>query len=194
MKISLFEERIFNLLGKTKRDTPKLAGRADFITPKYIGLDKTGIFHFKTNSQSRPGNVWYQTVEIKNLKTLANAVDNITPDLVKQWFETADVNIMCGCFTKGNKVLTADNIWKDISEIKEGDTVINKNGKPTIVKEVATMTSDIIYTIEFNGNTIRCTPDHRFLVKRTLYSHPEWIEAKDLTTDMYLLDIKKVIL
>lgn len=93
--MKLTEERIFNLLNKTKRDTPKLASRADFITPKYIGLSKSGIFHFKTNSQSRPGYSWYQTIEIKNLGTLASSVETVTPDLVKKWFEIADVNIYC---------------------------------------------------------------------------------------------------
>ncbi|MBQ2639173.1 MAG: hypothetical protein IJF92_00185 [Bacilli bacterium] len=95
--MKLIEERIFNLLNKTERDTPKLAARADFITPKYIGLSKTGIFHFKTNSQSRPGYSWYQTIEIKNLRTLAQSVDNITPDLIRKWFEIADVNLYCSC-------------------------------------------------------------------------------------------------
>lgn len=93
--MKLVEEKIFNLLSKTKRDTPKLAGRADFIYPKYIGLSKKGIFHFKTNSQSRPGYNWYQTVEIKNLATLAQSVETVTPELVKKWFEIADVNIYC---------------------------------------------------------------------------------------------------
>lgn len=91
----LTEEKIFNLLNKTKRETPKLAGRADFIYPKYIGVSKVGVFHFKTNSQTNPGYSWYQTIEIKNLKTLVQMVDEITPDLVKKWFEIADVNIYC---------------------------------------------------------------------------------------------------
>lgn len=94
--MKLVEEKVFNLLRKTERDTPRLASRADFITPKYIGLSKRGIFHFKTNSQSRPGYYWYQTIEIKNLGTLAQSVDEVTPELVKKWFEIADVNIYCG--------------------------------------------------------------------------------------------------
>ena len=95
--MKLVEERIFSLLDKTERETPKLAGRADFIYPKYIGLSKKGIFHFKTNSQSRPGYAWYQTIEIKNLRTLAQSVDEVTPELIQKWFEIADVNIYCGC-------------------------------------------------------------------------------------------------
>lgn len=91
----LKEEKIFRLLNKTERETPKLAGRADFIYPKYIGLSKSGIFHFKTNSQTNPGYVWYQTIEIKNLATLASTVETVTPELVKKWFEIADVNIFC---------------------------------------------------------------------------------------------------
>lgn len=95
----LKEEKIFNLLNKTERDTPKLAGRADFIYPKYIGLSKTGIFHFKTNSQTNPGYSWYQTIEIKNMQTLASTADTITPELVKKWFEIADVNIFCSDYS-----------------------------------------------------------------------------------------------
>lgn len=188
----LTEEKIFNLLNKTERETPRLAGRADFIHPKYIGLSKSGIFHFKTNSQTNPGYSWYQTIEIKNLNTLAQTAENITPDLVKKWFEIADVNIYCSCFTKGNKVLMKGGEWKDISEIKEGDYVINKKGRATKVKGVSSREADTVLTIKFNGNTIRCTPEHKFLVRKTKASSPEWVEAKDLTTDMYLLDVKKV--
>ena len=42
------------------------------------------------------GYFWYQTIEIKNLGTLAQSVDEVTPELVKKWFEIADVNIYCG--------------------------------------------------------------------------------------------------
>lgn len=93
--MKLIEEKVFSLLDKTERETPKLAGRADFIYPKYIGLSKKGIFHFKTNSQSRPGYSWYQTIEIKNIRTLALTTDEITADTIKRWFEIADVNIYC---------------------------------------------------------------------------------------------------
>ena len=95
MKVVLNEEKLFNLLDKTQRETPKLAGRADFIYPKYIGLSKSGIFHFKTNSQTNPGYSWYQTIEIKNIRTLVQSVEDITPDLVRKWFEIADINIYC---------------------------------------------------------------------------------------------------
>lgn len=95
----LKEEKLFNLLDKTERDTPKLAGRADFIYPKYIGLSKSGIFHFKTNSQTHPGYSWYQTIEIKNLGTLVQTVDSVTPEMIKKWFEIADVNIYCSDYS-----------------------------------------------------------------------------------------------
>ena len=91
----LVEERLFNLLNRTEKTTPKLASRADFIHPVYIGLDKKGIFHFKTNSQTNPGNNWYQTIEIKNLQALANSVDEVTPEIVEQWFNITDVNVFC---------------------------------------------------------------------------------------------------
>ena len=190
--MKLIEEKVFSLLDKTERETPKLAGRADFIYPKYIGLSKKGIFHFKTNSQSRPGYFWYQTIEIKNMRTLVLTTDEITADTIKRWFEIADVNLYCSCFTKGNKVLMKNGEWKDISEVKEGDYVINKKGRATRVKGVTSRESEQILTIKFNGNTIRCTPEHKFLVRKTETSSPEWVEAKDLTTDMYLLDVKKV--
>ena len=93
--MKLVEERLFNLLNRTEKTTPRLAARADFIYPTYIGLDKKGIFHFKTNSQSRPGHNWYQTIEIKNFATLVNSVDEITPELIEKWFTIADVNVFC---------------------------------------------------------------------------------------------------
>lgn len=123
---------------------------------------------------------------------MAQSVDEVTPELVKKWFEIADVNIYCSCFTKGNKVLMKNGEWKDISEVKEGDYVINKKGRATRVKGVTSRESEQILTIKFNGNMIRCTPEHKFLVRKTETSSPEWVEAKDLTIDMYLLDVKKV--
>ena len=41
--MKLVEEKVFNLLRKTERDTPRLASRADFITPKYSFADGMNI-------------------------------------------------------------------------------------------------------------------------------------------------------
>lgn len=93
----LLEAKLHQLEAKTRQQTPKLADRADFVTTTYIGISKFGIFNFKTTSQSSPGNVWYQTIEVKDMSTLFDENEEITAADIQRMFQTKDIRLMCEC-------------------------------------------------------------------------------------------------
>lgn len=91
----LLEAKLYQLETKTRQQTPKLADRADFVTTTYIGISKFGIFNFKTTSQSSPGNVWYQTIEVKDMANLFDENDEITASDIQRMFQTQDIRLFC---------------------------------------------------------------------------------------------------
>lgn len=91
----LLEAKLYQLETKTRQQTPKLADRADFVTTTYIGISKFGIFNFKTTSQSSPGNVWYQTIEVKDMANLFDENDTITASDIQRMFQTQDIRLFC---------------------------------------------------------------------------------------------------
>lgn len=91
----LLEAKLHQLETKTRQQTPKLADRADFVTTTYIGISKFGIFNFKTTSQSSPGNVWYQTIEVKDMANLFDENDKIAASDIQRMFQTQDIRLFC---------------------------------------------------------------------------------------------------
>ena len=91
----LLEAKLNQLETKTRQQTPKLADRADFVTTTYIGISKFGIFNFKTTSQNSPGNVWYQTIEVKDMVNLFDDDQEITGADIQRMFQTQDIRLYC---------------------------------------------------------------------------------------------------
>lgn len=183
----LNEARLGQLEQKTRQQTPKLADRADFVNTDYIGISKFGIFNFRTSSQGHPGNYWYQTIEVPDLQ--AKLMDEeITPQLMKRLLEEDDIRIFCDCLTGDMKILMADNTYKSIKDISEGDRVITHLGNIKTVKSKSSRPSfNDLLEIDLGDKKIRCTENHQFLVN--INGNKEWIKAKDLTTDMELLEL-----
>lgn len=92
----LNEARLGQLEQKTRKQTPTLADRADFVKTDYIGISKFGIYNFRTSSQTSPGNYWYQTLEIPDLGSKLQDED-ITPELIGNLVEQDDIKIYCDC-------------------------------------------------------------------------------------------------
>ena len=92
----LNEARLGQLEQKTRKQTPALADRADFVNTDYIGISKFGIYNFRTSSQTSPGNYWYQTLEVPDLGSKLQD-ENITPELIRQLIEQEDIKIYCDC-------------------------------------------------------------------------------------------------
>lgn len=90
------------------------------------------------------------------------------------------------CFTGDVKVLTdKGNIpIKEIVESKENYKVLSYNEKTKkyewkkIIDKALVQFTDEIIEIEIDGKIIKCTPDHKFLVKRD--GVWKWIEAENL--------------
>ena len=93
------------------------------------------------------------------------------------------------CCLKGDtKVQTKDGL-KDIKDIKENDFVLSYNTKTKEKEFKKVLASQMthpkrkVIKITYNGKSIICTPDHRFLTQRG------YIEAKDLLkTDELILN------
>lgn len=184
----LKEAKLQQLDDKTRQQTPRLAGRADFVNTDYIGISKFGIFNFRTTSQTHPGSYWYQTIEIPDLQSKLEEAEEITPDLMKRLLEHDDIKVMCDCLTGDTKILMSDDTYKCIKDIKEGEYVISHTGEKRLVKgkSVRPAFNDLL-EIDLGNTKIRCTENHKFLVN--INGNVEWIKAIDLTEDMELLEL-----
>lgn len=85
------------------------------------------------------------------------------------WDNGADVvknGIGGGCFAAGTRILMSNGTYKNIENIKPGDRVINKNGKPkTVLKAFSTGTRNVskIRNSIFYKDTY-VTPDHKYFI------------------------------
>lgn len=95
----LKEATISQLQTATSQQTPKMAGRADFVDTKYLGISKYGIMNFRTTSQTHDGKYWYQTVELKNMADIFDYDEDGKPQVVGigQSWKLDDVNVHCTC-------------------------------------------------------------------------------------------------
>lgn len=86
-----------------------------------------------------------------------------------------------GCLTAENEVLMADDTMKNIDAIRIGDFVQTINGDQEVIGRFHFIKKPIVKLKLSNGQTIRCTKEHKFLIgfegsdmKRL------WAEANDL--------------
>ena len=97
--IRLIEANLYQLASKTYNETPKLAARADKVTPSYLGISKFGIYNFRTTSQTHDGNYWYQTIECPSLMNLDEILDepdgHITARDIEIMLRRDNVKILC---------------------------------------------------------------------------------------------------
>lgn len=119
--------------------------------------------------------------------------DKVVPNLV---------GVDIGCFTGDTKVWLSGGYYETIKSLVGKSFVVDSfdeeqkcfvHSKAVAIKtrENASLIS-VAYKSKITGNitTVRCTPDHKFLVsadKSCSYLNVEWVEAKDLTKDMRLV-------
>jgi intein/homing endonuclease len=186
----LNEAKIKELQSKTRNQTPKLAGRSNYVNTDYIGISKFGIFNFRTTSQTSPGNYWYQTLEIVDFESKIMDED-ITADFIKDLIENNDIRIMCDCLTGDSNILMEDGTCKYIKDIEEGDRVVTHLGNVKTVRGKSKRPADNdLLEIDLGDRKIKCTKNHQFLVNDG--KNNTWVYAKDLTTDMELLELGDV--
>ena len=92
----LLEKRMNQMMSDTENQTPKLAGRADFVKSDYIGMSKFGIYNFRTTSQTNQGLFWFQQLEVPDLASKVIDED-ITIDFIKNLVEANDIKVYCDC-------------------------------------------------------------------------------------------------
>jgi hypothetical protein len=103
-------------------------------------------------------------------------------DIRKQWatlprYETV---IIDECFTKGTKVLT-DLGYKNIEDIKIGDTVANAIGWGKVENTIINTTDKIYKLTLSNGEIINVTGNHPF------FTDKGWVKASDLNNSYLLM-------
>jgi intein/homing endonuclease len=103
--------------------------------------------------------------------------------LIKRGEHTKIDHDRTGCFVGETMISMADGTAKRIDDVRNGDDILSFDVKNTYVDtekainpRITKYTKELIEISLNNGLKIRCTPEHRFLLKTGMYK-----EAKDLT-------------
>jgi GMP reductase len=186
------EDKLKELVGRIKEIHPN-----EFF-PKLICIDIANGYsqHFTDKLREYRKNYPESIIMAGNICTA-----NMAEELIISGADIAKAGIGGGCFISGTKVKTYIG-YKNIEDICEGDMVLTHMGR--YKKVVGTLTrdeEDHLYSFQFNGNEFTCTGNHEILVLNKKYEfiinddnineYTEWIEAKSLTKDYFLLEIKE---
>lgn len=99
------------------------------------------------------------------------------------------------CLTAGHEVVKSDGSFEKIENLKSGDIVKTLNGDKHVIDTTSFNDCPIMELTLDNGDIIKCTPQHRFLVNEKWSSNEEdscWIKAEDLKKDDIILSIKHI--
>ena len=91
------------------------------------------------------------------------------------------------CVAPDTLILMADGSYKEIKNVNIGENVITHLNKVLPVKDKFTTKHKSYYKIKIGGKEIKCSTNHRFLVKRN--NEYQYVEAKDLTTDDKIMSL-----
>jgi len=96
------------------------------------------------------------------------------------------------CLTGDNEIIKSDGSSEKISNIQIGDTVKTLDGDKKVLNNFVYENSPVMEIELENGDIIKCTPNHRFLVNEK-WDHDEnnncWKEAYELNENDYILQI-----
>jgi hypothetical protein len=99
------------------------------------------------------------------------------------------------CLTGDHKVIKHDNSLEYIKNLKTGDLIKTLNGIKPVQKTVKYEKSPIIKITLEDGYEIKCTPEHKFLVKEE-WSNDEnnncWKSANELNENDIILKVDKL--
>ena len=108
-------------------------------------------------------------------------IGNVELLLIPDEDESSIYGFSCYCF-KGDTLVATSQGDKRIDEIKEGDLVLTRKGFKKVTHAWCSGEKDCIELTMNNGNSIVCTPEHRFIT-----AQEEEIAAKDITPATDLL-------
>ena len=182
-KIKMFMMSFLDALQKLK-DTGVDVSKTIFF------LDSIGMLSSeKEKEDTLKLNVKQDMTRAKQIKSLVRLITN---DLGYLNIPLVATNHVYLCLTAGHKVIKADGNSELIENLMIGDSIQTLEGNKTIVKTVEYPKSPIIQITLENGEKIKCTPQHRFLVKPNWVSDENnecWKKAEDLTDKDVILAV-----
>lgn len=121
------------------------------------------------------------------LPKIAEVFEGFTYEIVGSWRRGK-------CFAAGTKVRTYHG-YKSIEEVEVGDLIFNGEGKlTTVTDKVSYINSDWVDVKYRRASSIRCTPDHKFLIWKNNSPRKdfEWERADDLGTSHWKMVIPRL--
>lgn len=91
------------------------------------------------------------------------------------------------CLTAGHKILMSDGQYKNIEDIKVGDMVQTLAGDKPVCSTSEFEDKEVIKLTLENGQTIECTPNHKFLVENEWTKEQSWKRSDELEEGDYIL-------
>jgi hypothetical protein len=91
------------------------------------------------------------------------------------------------CLTAGHKILMSDGEYKNIEDIKIGDMVQTLAGDKPVCSTSEFADKEVIKLTLENGQTIECTPNHKFLVENEWTKEQSWKCSDELEEEDYIL-------
>lgn len=91
------------------------------------------------------------------------------------------------CLTAGHKILMSDGLYKNIEDIIVGDSVKTLAGDKNVCSTSEFEDKEVIKLTLENGQTIECTPNHKFLVENEWTNEQSWKCSDDLEEGDYIL-------
>ncbi len=197
--VNFFKDRrslfSFYTLGTSKGDMEKFEKVIDQIGEHNHYLNKICID--VANGYSEHFNSFIKRFREKypNFVIMAGNVvtGEMTEELIMSGVDIVKIGIGSGCFAPGTNIITSSGI-KKIENVNIGDKVLTHLGKWKSVTNLFEF-SDKKKIHKING--IKCTEEHEFYVinkkylsiisDENIHLYAEWIKAKNLTSEFYLL-------
>lgn len=133
-----------------------------------------------------------EKADMTKAKALASYFRIINSDLGYLGIPLVCTNHTYQCVTGDTKIMMADGTFTEIKDVKKGDLVNTLKGHKEVnfIKEYD---NAVLYEIEMeDGVRIKCTHNHKFLVKPEWSENEEdecWKSAEDLTENDIILSI-----
>jgi len=154
-------------------------------------LDSIGMLSSeKEKDDTLKLNIKQDMTRAKQIKSLVRLITN---DLGYLNIPLVATNHVYLCLTAGHKVIKADGNSELIENLMIGDSIQTLEGNKNIIKTVEYPKSPIIQITLETGEKIKCTPQHRFLVKPNWVSDENnecWKKAEDLTDNDIILSVE----